>query len=239
VPLVFWLNHGVLWLDEGRNDGALALSFPLAKPFRGAGEGSDEFHDGGSAGLERDPRRPPWDSGSRIWKKQFVADDAMEQEGDEVGSACVTCESRAENLYKGGPVMATKAPMAGWIVFAATIMMIVGFIDFFEGLIAVVRKHYYVVAPNQVIVFNTTTWGWLTLIWGIVIFLVGLALWSGSGWARWLTVVVASINILGQLAWLGSSAWPLWALVAIGLNITVIYALTARWAGYPEAVGRA
>jgi hypothetical protein len=135
--------------------------------------------------------------------------------------------------------MATKAPMAGWIVFAATIMMIVGFIDFFEGLIAVVRKHYYVVAPNQVIVFNTTTWGWLTLIWGIVIFLVGLALWSGSGWARWLTVVVASINILGQLAWLGSSAWPLWALVAIGLNITVIYALTARWAGYPEAVGRA
>jgi hypothetical protein len=163
----------------------------------------------------------------------------MEQEGDELGIACLTCESRAETLYKGGPVMATKAPMAGWIVFAATIMMIVGSIDFFEGLIAVIRKHYYVVAPNQVIVFNTTTWGWLTLIWGIVIFLAGLALWSGAGWARWLTVVVASINIFGQLAWLGSSAWPLWALVAIGLNIAVIYALTARWEGYPEAVGRA
>lgn len=134
--------------------------------------------------------------------------------------------------------MAMKAPMAGWIVFAAILMMIVGSIDFFEGLIAVIRKHYYVVTPNQVIVFNVTTWGWLTLIWGIVLFLAGLALWSAAGWARWLTVVVSSINILGQLAFLGSSAWPLWTLVAIALNITVIYALTARWEGYPEAVGR-
>jgi len=28
---------------EGRNDGAPSLSFPLAKPFRGAGEGSDDL----------------------------------------------------------------------------------------------------------------------------------------------------------------------------------------------------
>jgi hypothetical protein len=93
-----------------------------------------------------------------------------------------------------------------------------------------------VLGAEQVIVFNVTTWGWLILIWGIVLFLAGLALWSGAGWARWFTVVVASINVLGQLGFLGSSAYPLWALVAIGLNIVVIYALTARWEGYPETV---
>lgn len=135
--------------------------------------------------------------------------------------------------------MATRAPMAGWIVFAAIILMIVGSIDFFEGLIGIIRKQYYVVSENHVIVFNTTTWGWLTLIWGIVLVLAGLALWSGASWARWLTVVVASINILAQLGWLGSSEWPLWTLVAIALNIMVIYALTARWQGYPETVGGA
>jgi hypothetical protein len=43
---------------EGRNDGARSPSFPLAKPFRDAGEGSDEFHDGGSVGLERDTPAP-------------------------------------------------------------------------------------------------------------------------------------------------------------------------------------
>jgi hypothetical protein len=126
--------------------------------------------------------------------------------------------------------------MAGWIVFASIVMLIVGSIDFFEGLIAVIRKHYYVLTPDQIIVFNVTTWGWLTLIWGVVLILAGLALWSGATWARWFTVAVASINILGQLGWLGSTTYPLWTLTAIALNVIVIYALTARWEGYSEAV---
>jgi hypothetical protein len=132
---------------------------------------------------------------------------------------------------------ARARPMAGWIVFAATMMLVIGSIDFFEGLIAVIRKQYYVLTPNQVIVFNMSTWGWLTLIWGIVLILAGLALWSGASWARWFAIVVCSINVLGQLSWLGASTYPLWALTAIALNIVVIYALTARWSGYPEAVG--
>jgi hypothetical protein len=127
-----------------------------------------------------------------------------------------------------------KQPMSGWISFAAIMMMIVGTLDFFEGLIAIVRGKYYVVGANQIIVFNLSTWGWLTLFWGIVLFLAGAALMSGSGWARWLTVFLAGVNILGQLSFLGSSTWPLWTLVIISLNIVVIYALTARWEGYPE-----
>lgn len=130
---------------------------------------------------------------------------------------------------------ATKAPMAGWIMFAAIAMLIVGFIDFFEGLIAVIRKEYYVLTPERIIIFDMTTWGWLAMIWGIVLILAGLALWSGASWARWFTIVVASLNVLGQLAFLGQSASPIWLLTTITLNIIVIYALTARWAGYPDA----
>ncbi len=129
-----------------------------------------------------------------------------------------------------------KGPMAGWIVFAAVLMMVIGSIDFFEGLIAVIRKQYYVVTSNQIVVFNMTTWGWLTLIWGIILFLVGMALWTGAGWARWFAIVAVCINLLGQLAWLGSTAYPLWTLTAIALGIVVIYALTARWGGYTEMV---
>jgi hypothetical protein len=126
-------------------------------------------------------------------------------------------------------------PMSGWISFAAIVMMIVGTLDFFEGLIAVVRGKYYVVSSSQVIVFDTRTWGWLTLLFGIVLVIAGAALAGGAGWARWVTVLLASVNILGQLSWLGSSSWPLWTLVIIALNFTVIYALTARWEGYAAA----
>ena len=79
--------------------------------------------------------------------------------------------------------MAVRAPMAGWIGFAAIMMLVIGSIDFLEGLIAVIRKHYFVVTPNQIVVFDTTTWGWLTLLWGIVLILAGLALGSGAGWS--------------------------------------------------------
>jgi hypothetical protein len=129
-----------------------------------------------------------------------------------------------------------KAPMAGWISFAAIMMVIVGSLDFFEGLIAIVRGKYYVVSSNQIIVFNLRTWGWLVLFWGIVLVLAGLALASGAGWARWLTVFLAGVNVLGQLSFLGSSSYPLWSLIIISLNIIVIYALTARWEGYSDRV---
>jgi hypothetical protein len=128
--------------------------------------------------------------------------------------------------------------MAGWIGFAAIAMLVIGFIDFFEGLIAAIRKEYYVFTPERIIVFNVQTWGWLTLLWGIVLILAGLALWNGASWARWFAIVAACINMLSQLLWLGSSAYPVWTLTAITLSIIVVYALTVRWEGYPESVGR-
>jgi hypothetical protein len=121
--------------------------------------------------------------------------------------------------------------MSGWVVFAGWLMILIGGLDFFEGLIAVIRKQYYVVTSSQVIVFDVTTWGWLTLIWGIILVLVGFALLSGAGWARWATIILASFNLFAQLGFVGSSAYPLWALTVLALNIMVIYALIVRWDG--------
>ena len=117
----------------------------------------------------------------------------------------------------------------GWIVFAGWFMVIIGVIDFIEGLIAVIRKQYYVMTPNQVIVFDVKTWGWITLIWGIVLVLAGLALLSGSSVARWFTIVVASFNFIIQLGFLGGSQFILWTLTTLFLTTIVLYALIVHW----------
>src|SRR5215211_115311 len=119
-------------------------------------------------------------------------------------------------------------PWAGWIAFAGWLMVIIGTIDFFEGLIAVIRDEYYVFGPNQIIVFDMTTWGWITMIWGIILGLAGLGLLSGATWARWFTIVVGSVNIIGQLGTFGNQAYPLWALASLTLTIVVLYALIVR-----------
>jgi len=118
---------------------------------------------------------------------------------------------------------------SGWIGFAGWLMLLVGVIDFFEGLIAIIRGQYYVLTANQIVVFDTTTWGWLTLLWGIVLLLAGYALLMRSTWARWFAIVVVSVNLIGQLGFLGSATYPLWALTVVGLTFVILYALIVRW----------
>jgi hypothetical protein len=108
-------------------------------------------------------------------------------------------------------------------------MIVVGALDFFEGLIAVIRGQYYVLTPNEIIVFDLKTWGWVTLIWGIVLALSGLALLGGAGWARWFAIVVGCLNFIVQLGFVGSAQYPLWTLTALALTAIVLYALIVRW----------
>jgi hypothetical protein len=122
-----------------------------------------------------------------------------------------------------------RSAWSGWVGFAGWLMLIIGILDFFEGLIAVIRGQYYVLTSQQVIVFDVKTWGWLTLLWGIVLVCAGYSLLVRQSWARWFTIVVATIGLIGQLGFLGASTAPLWTLTVITLTIVVLYALIVRW----------
>ncbi len=129
--------------------------------------------------------------------------------------------------------------MAGWIGFAGIVMLIIGGIDFFQGLIALFDDNYFVVTASGFLVVDLTAWGWIMLIWGVVLVLAGLGLLGGQGWARWFTIVVVAVNFFAQLGFLGNSQYPLWALTALALNVVVLYALTARWDESQVAIDRA
>ena len=118
---------------------------------------------------------------------------------------------------------------SGWTGFAALLLVMVGAMDFFEGLIAAIRKQYYVLTPNQVIIFDVKTWGWIAMILGVIIVLTGLGLANGAGWARWTGIVMITVNLFGQLGWLGNSAYPLWTLTVIATGFLALYGLTVRW----------
>jgi hypothetical protein len=118
---------------------------------------------------------------------------------------------------------------AGWIGFAGLLMIVMGVIDFFEGLIAIIRGQYYFVTAQQIIVFDTKTWGWLTLLYGILIVFVGLGLTGGASWARWVSIVIVTVSIIHQLAFVGNANYPLWSLAVLTLSIIILYALTVRW----------
>ena len=115
----------------------------------------------------------------------------------------------------------------GWIVFAGTMMAILGIFHMFEGLIALFR-HTEIAFPASglTVQVSYTQWGWLQLLAGAVVFLAGLALFTGRMWARTLAVILVAISALVNFAW--ANIFPFWSLTMIALCIVVIYALTAH-----------
>ena len=91
--------------------------------------------------------------------------------------------------------MSSKS-MAGWIGFAGTLMLIIASIDFIQGLIALFDDEYYVVTAAGFLVVDLTGWGWIMIIWGVLLFAASLGLLTGQSWARWFTIVVVSLNFL-------------------------------------------
>jgi uncharacterized membrane protein len=121
---------------------------------------------------------------------------------------------------------ATRGP-TGWVIFAGAVMVIIGFLNFFYGLAAVLNDEVVVVGGHGAIIADLTTWGWVTLILGIILVLTGFGMFVGSEAARVAGIVIVAINAIEQV-WIFPAA-PLWAFIVILLDVVIIYNLTARW----------
>lgn len=115
---------------------------------------------------------------------------------------------------------------AGWIVFAAFALIMIGSFDIIAGLAGIIHDEFYVATPNYIFEFDATTWGWIKLLWGIVVLLAGFGLFSGAVWARTVGVIVALISAIVNFAWL--PVYPIWAVTIIAIDVAVIWALTAH-----------
>ena len=133
--------------------------------------------------------------------------------------------------------MASKGFWAGWVAFAGLLLMIIGGLDFFQGLVAVIRDQYFVAGENGVLLVDVSQAGWIMMIWGVVLALVGYGLVSGASWARWAAILGVSANFIAQLGFDGSAGFSLWSLCVVALNILVLWALIVRWDDAKAAAG--
>lgn len=115
----------------------------------------------------------------------------------------------------------------GWQFFVATLLVVIGCVNIIQGLVAWFVPDFYLAADTEMLVLEYASWGVLLGLWGVALVAAGLSVLSGSPWARILAIVLASLNALAQLAF--ALAMPLWAMVAIAIDVVVIYGLTAGW----------
>jgi hypothetical protein len=122
---------------------------------------------------------------------------------------------------------ATHSETRGWAVglaaFAGIMMITIGAFQFFEGLAAVLKNQYYVVGSNYAFKINVNAYGWVHLIWGLIVAGTGVAVLGGRTWGRVVGVGVVSLNALVQFFYI--PYYPIWAVLIIGLDIACIWAL--------------
>jgi hypothetical protein len=116
---------------------------------------------------------------------------------------------------------------AGWVTFAAVVMILLGCLHVFQGFLALFDDGYFAARGEQLVLVSYEAWGALLLVWGGVLLLVGAALNARRGWARWLAVLIVMVDVIIQMGFLPSS--PLLSVTLIALGVIVLFALTARW----------
>jgi hypothetical protein len=122
----------------------------------------------------------------------------------------------------------TGPPVSGWaiggIVFAATVLTIIGVFQIIAGLVAIFDDNFYVVTQNYTFDLDTTVWGWLHLLLGILLLITGWGLFSRAAWAGVTAIMLASLSAIANFFFI--PYYPFWSILVIALAIWVIWALT-------------
>jgi uncharacterized membrane protein YedE/YeeE len=129
----------------------------------------------------------------------------------------------------------TSTRWVGWILFAATMMVLLGALHAIEGLLALLNDQYYQVGKNGLAVHvSYTVWGWTHLVVGAVVVAAGVGLVKGRTWARVVGVAVACVSLLLNVAFM--AAFPVYAAILITFDVLVIWAITVHGSEITSAV---
>src|SRR3712207_1884311 len=72
----------------------------------------------------------------------------------------------------------------GGIIFAACILILIGAFQVVAGLAAIIDDDFFVVARNYTFGLDTTAWGWIHLLFGLLLVATGFGVFASQTWAR-------------------------------------------------------
>ena len=112
----------------------------------------------------------------------------------------------------------------GLVFFASVLLVIVGCFNLIYGIAAVANSHVF--TANAHYVFGSLrTWGWITLIIGVLQLLAAGGVVAGNQWARWFGVAVLGLSAIDQMFFI--PAYPFWSLMIIAVDVVALYGLCA------------
>jgi hypothetical protein len=120
----------------------------------------------------------------------------------------------------------------GSALFAGILLLLAGVLNIIYGIAAVSDAKFFI--NDTQFVFSTLhTWGWITIILGVIQLTAAFSLFAGGLYGRLIGIVAATLGAIGALLDVGG-AHPWWALGVFAICLIVIHGLIVL--GEPEEV---
>src|SRR3954468_12912624 len=122
----------------------------------------------------------------------------------------------------------------GRVVFAATLLLIVGTLNIIYGIGALDDANIFL-NDKRFILSNLNTLGWVLIILGVIQLGGGLSLIAGNAYGRVIGIIGGSLGAIGALLSVGGS-YPWWSLGIFALCVYVVHGIIVY--GDEETVAR-
>jgi hypothetical protein len=119
--------------------------------------------------------------------------------------------------------MNAESTLSGWWVFAGILLLVAGILNIIWGIAAIGDSKFFTEGGTYII-SGLHTWGWITLILGVLELVGAFSLWSGGDYGRFLGIFLGSLNAIVALLSIG--AYPFWSLAVFALSIIIVYKLS-------------
>jgi len=122
---------------------------------------------------------------------------------------------------------------AGRVAFAAVLLLIAGTLNIIYGIAAISDANFYTSSGTHYVFGTLHTWGWITLILGVIQLTAAFSLFGGGAYGRVIGIAAATLGAIGALLAIGSTN-AFWALGVFAICLWVAYGLIIY--GEPEQV---
>ncbi|SEE88156.1 DUF7144 family membrane protein [Jiangella alba] len=109
------------------------------------------------------------------------------------------------------------------VMFAATMMILLGVFQALEGLTALIDENFYADVPAYAYDISVGAWAWIHLILALLLMIAGFALFGGSRVAAGVALALAALSAISNFLFLPH--YPVWSLIVIALCVFSIWAI--------------
>jgi len=111
----------------------------------------------------------------------------------------------------------------GRVIFAATLLLIVGVLNIIYGIGALDDANIFV-NDTRFVLSNLNTLGWVLILLGIIQLTAGFSLYAGNAYGRVLGIIAGTLGAIGALLSIGG-AFPWWSLAVFALCVYVVHGI--------------